>query len=110
MIRSTQRSRTRRHPMFQFIVSLAIIWVSLVSNGAQAQTIKMTIGQTGVNPGTGPLLIAQKENFFAKHGLEVKLIETTTTAAVQAILGGSMQYTTGAGPAFTTATLEGAPP
>src|SRR5439155_1958753 len=54
--------------------------------------------------------IAQKENLFAKHGLEVKIVDMTTTAAVQAMLGGSMQLTLGAGPAFTTATLEGSPP
>ena len=96
--------------MFKVIVVAAVaLWLAL-SNHAGAQTIKLTIGQTGINPGTGPFIIAQKENLFAKHGLEVKVIETTTTSAVQAILGGSMQLTMGAGPAFTTATLEGAPP
>jgi len=70
----------------------------------------MTVGQAGVNSGTSLYFIAQKENLFAKHGLEVKIVDTTTTAAVQAMLGGSMQLTLGAGPAFTTATLEGSPP
>ncbi|HEY7555461.1 MAG TPA: ABC transporter substrate-binding protein [Candidatus Binatia bacterium] len=96
--------------MFRLIVALALTLLPSLSNQADAQTIKMTIGQTGINPGTGPFIIAQKEKFFAKHGLEVKVIETTTTSAVQAILGGSMQLTMGAGPAFTSATLEGAPP
>ena len=81
-----------------------------VATHVAAQPIKMTIGQNGNDPGTGPFIIAQKENFFAKHGIEVKVIETQTTAAVQAMLGGSMQFTIGAGAAFTTATLEGAPP
>jgi NitT/TauT family transport system substrate-binding protein len=76
-----------------------------------AQGIKMTVGQTGTNPGTALYFIAQKENLFAKHGLDVNIIKTNTAAAVQAMLGGSMQMSTGSGAAaFVTATLEGAPP
>ena len=76
-----------------------------------AQGAKMTVGQTGINPGTGLYFIAQKENLFAKHGLNVNILKTNTTAAVQAMLGGSMQMSTGSGAAaFVTATLEGAPP
>jgi ABC-type nitrate/sulfonate/bicarbonate transport system substrate-binding protein len=92
---------------FAAVLSI-LIWLSLGDAGAQ--TIKMTVGQAGVNPGTSLYFIAQKENLFAKHGLEVKIVDTTTTAAVQAMLGGSMQLTLGAGPAFVTATLEGSPP
>ena len=76
-----------------------------------AQTIKMTVAQAGINPGTSLYFIAQKENLFEKHGLDVKVIPTTTSSAVQAMLGGSVQLTTGsAGAAFITATLQGTPP
>jgi NitT/TauT family transport system substrate-binding protein len=81
------------------------------SGDIDAQTIKMTVGQTGINPGTGLYFIAQKEKLFSKHGLDVNIVKTNTTAAVQAMLGGSMQMSTGSGAAaFVTATLEGAPP
>jgi len=96
--------------MSKLLVSLMTALFSFLSSDLCAQTIKMTVGQAGVNPGTSLYFIAQKENLFAKHGLEVKIVDTTTTAAVQAMLGGSMQLTLGAGPAFTTATLEGSPP
>lgn len=76
-----------------------------------AQALKMTVGQAGVNPGAGLYFIAQKEKLFAKHGLDVSIVNTSTSAAVQAMLGGSMQMATGAGAAaFVTASLEGAPP
>jgi NitT/TauT family transport system substrate-binding protein len=76
-----------------------------------AQGAKMTVGQTGTNPGTALYFIAEKENLFAKHGLNVSIVKTNTAAAVQAMLGGSMQMATGSGAAaFVTATLEGAPP
>ena len=71
----------------------------------------MTVGQTGTNPGTALYFIAEKENLFTKHGLNVNIVKTNTAAAVQAMLGGSMQMSTGSGAAaFVTATLEGAPP
>jgi NitT/TauT family transport system substrate-binding protein len=72
---------------------------------------KMTVGQAGVNPGAGLFTIAVSQGFYKKHGLDVEIIKTNTTAAVQAMLAGKMQMATGAGAAaFVTATLEGAPP
>ena len=76
-----------------------------------AQGTKMIVGQAGVNPGAGLFSIAVKEGYYKKHGLDVEIIKTNTTAAVQAMLSGKMQMATGAGAAaFVTATLEGAPP
>ena len=78
---------------------------------SHAQGSKMTVGQTGTNPGTSLYFIAQKENLFAKHGLDVNIVKTNTASAVQAMLGGSMHMATGSGAAaFITASLEGAPP
>ena len=72
---------------------------------------KMTVGQAGVNPGAGLFTIAVNQGFYKKHGLDVEIIKTNTTAAVQAMLANKMQIATGAGAAaFVTATLEGAPP
>ncbi|HEX9274533.1 MAG TPA: hypothetical protein VGA01_20230, partial [Candidatus Binatia bacterium] len=34
-----------------------------------AQGAKMTVGQTGTNPGTALYFIAEKEHLFTKHGL-----------------------------------------
>ena len=96
--------------MFRLIVGAMIVLFSFFSSDVRAQFIKMDVGQAGINPGTSLYFIAEKEHLFAKHGLEVKIVATTTTAAVQAMLGGSMNLTLGAGPAFVTATLEGAPP
>lgn len=93
------------------VLCLGILSITVPARDSGAQTIKMTVAQAGINPGTSLYFIAQKENLFAKHGLDVKVIPTTTSSAVQAMLGGSVQLTTGsAGAAFITATLEGTPP
>jgi NitT/TauT family transport system substrate-binding protein len=93
---------------------LRVLAAALIASSAgdgYAQGAKMTVGQTGTNPGTALYFIAQKENLFSKHGLDVNIVKTNTAAAVQAMLGGSMQMSTGSGAAaFATATLEGAPP
>ena len=92
------------------LVLAAALFAGSAGDG-YAQGAKMTVGQTGTNPGTALYFIAEKENLFTKHGLNVNIVKTNTAAAVQAMLGGSMQMSTGSGAAaFVTATLEGAPP
>ena len=91
----------------------AFILIMALAVGAHAAEAlrKMTVGQAGVNPGAGLFTIAVNQGFYKKHGLDVEIIKTNTTAAVQAMLAGKMQMATGAGAAaFVTATLEGAPP
>jgi ABC-type nitrate/sulfonate/bicarbonate transport system substrate-binding protein len=97
--------------IFLLPLVLAAVWVVGSPGDGYAQGAKMTVGQTGINPGTSLYFIAEKENLFTKHGLNVNIVKTNTAAAVQAMLGGTMQMSTGSGAAaFVTATLEGAPP
>ncbi|MBM4296490.1 MAG: ABC transporter substrate-binding protein [Deltaproteobacteria bacterium] len=90
------------------------LWFALTLSGvvhAGEALKKLTVGQTGVNPGSGLFAIAVNQGLYKKHGLEVEIIKTNTTAAVQAMLAGKMHLSTGSGAAaFVTATLEGAPP
>jgi ABC-type nitrate/sulfonate/bicarbonate transport system substrate-binding protein len=93
------------------VLWLISLWLVAGAIDASAQTGKFTVGQTGINPGTSLYFIAQKENLYAKHGLDVSIVNTNTAGAVQAMLGGSMHMSTGSGAAaFVTATLEGSPP
>jgi ABC-type nitrate/sulfonate/bicarbonate transport system substrate-binding protein len=96
-------------------VKLLASWLlvsALVGVGHAADGLrKMTVGQTGINPGTSLFAIAVSQGLYKKHGLDVEIIKTNTTAAVQAMLAGKMHLSTGSGAAaFVTATLEGAPP
>jgi ABC-type nitrate/sulfonate/bicarbonate transport system substrate-binding protein len=102
--------KLKRSVIYLPLVLVAALLASSAGDG-YAQGAKMTVGQTGTNPGTALYFIAEKENLFTKHGLNVNIVKTNTAAAVQAMLGGSMQMSTGSGAAaFVTATLEGAPP
>ncbi len=93
------------------IVALCFFVLALADIGHGADALrKMTVGQTGINPGTSLFAIAVSQGLYKKHGLDVEIIKTNTTAAVQAMLAGKMHMSTGSGAAaFVTATLEGAP-
>jgi ABC-type nitrate/sulfonate/bicarbonate transport system substrate-binding protein len=54
---------------------LSVPWLFSWTGKSLAQGVKMTVGQTGINPGTGLYFIAQKENLFAKHGLNVNILK-----------------------------------
>jgi NitT/TauT family transport system substrate-binding protein len=94
------------------VISSLLFVLSIAETGHGADALrKMTVGQAGVNPGAGLFSIAINQGLYKKHGLDVEIIKTNTTAAVQAMLANKMQMATGAGAAaFVTATLEGAPP
>lgn len=95
----------------RLVCSLVFVLLFAGASHAAEGLRKMTVGQAGVNPGAGLFTIAVNQGFYKKHGLDVEIIKTNTTAAVQAMLAGKMQMATGAGAAaFVTATLEGAPP
>src|SRR5262245_38093335 len=93
------------------LVSLFLVLsIGSVTHAAEALR-KMTVGQTGINPGTSLFAIAVSQGLYKKHGIDVEIIKTNTTSAVQAMLAGKMQMSTGSGAAaFVTATLEGATP
>src|SRR4051812_44723412 len=76
-------------------LALALMITGVTTSSVNAQGAKMTVGQAGVNPGAGLFVIAEKENLYKKHGLDVNIVKTNTAAAVQAMLGGSMQMATG---------------
>jgi len=95
---------------FLLVSALFVAADSLGPSDGLAQSTKLTIGIGGINPGTSLSFIAKKENLFAKHGLDVTFVNTTTPSAVQGIMSGTMQSTMSfGGPAFPRATLEGAP-
>ena len=97
--------------LFTLVLCSYLLVLAFLPPGLSAQNIKITVGQAGINPGTSLFFIAQKENLYAKHGLDANIIAGSSASAVQAMLGSSMHILTGgAGAAFVTAVLEGTPP
>jgi len=79
----------------QFLILFAAAAIEFLSPAdSHAQNRKMIVGQAGVNPGAGLFTIAVNQGFYKKQGLDVEIIKTNTTAAVQAMLAGKMQMAT----------------
>ena len=96
--------------IFQKAAALPLILILALPSVVSSQPIKMTIATGGVNSGTSLPFIAQKENLFVKHGLDVNIVNAPTPAAVQGMLSGTIHALMSfGGPALPTATLEGAP-
>ena len=96
--------------IFQKTAALPLILILALPSVVSSQPIKMTIATGGVNPGTSLPFIAQKENLFVKHGLDVNIVNAPTPAAVQGMLSGTIHALMSfGGPALPTATLESAP-
>ena len=64
--------------IFQKAAALPLILILALPSVVSSQPIKMTIATGGVNPGTSLPFIAQKENLFVKHGLDVNIVNAPT--------------------------------
>ena len=73
-----------------FLALLIVVTSYFQPSESAAQSKKMIVGQAGVNPGAGLFSIAVREGLYQKHGLDVEIIKTNTTAAVQAMLANKM--------------------
>jgi ABC-type nitrate/sulfonate/bicarbonate transport system substrate-binding protein len=100
---------------FSAVITNLVIFLSLLSplgfvKGAQAAdaTLPHATAVYGV-VATDPiyLWIAHERGFFKKNGLNIELTHIPTNQAVQALVGGKVQFTT-AGPQIIEANLAGA--
>jgi NitT/TauT family transport system substrate-binding protein len=55
------------------LAACLVYWFSLFTAPAAGQT-KFTIGYAAISPRTTPLIVAQEQGLFAKHGLEARLV------------------------------------
>ncbi len=70
---------------------------------------KLTVGQGFISPNATGVWVARDQGFFAKHGLDVKLVQVTgSTVAIQALLAGELQVMLGAPSQGLTAVAAGA--
>jgi NitT/TauT family transport system substrate-binding protein len=91
-----------------FIASLLSVFVSFRSGFAADASLPQATAVYGVIS-TDPvyLAIAQEKGFFKKNGVEINLTHIPTNQAVQALIGGKIQFTT-VGPQVVEAALAGA--
>jgi len=97
--------------MFLIRVLSALTAVAILSSvqiaNLSAQT-KITIGVAAMSPRTIPLLIAQEQGLFAKHGLEARIVLIRgAPTLVASLISGDIQVGYTGGPAVIGAAAQG---
>ncbi len=92
-------------------IYLSLAVAAIISNlqlvGAPAQT-KITIGAAAMSPRTIPLLIAQEQGLFAKHGLEARIVLIRgAPTLVASLISGDVEVGYTGGPAVIGAAAQG---
>src|SRR5262245_52862602 len=83
------------------ILAILILFVSLSTASAQLQKIRFST--TGVSPSELPFKVAQLKGFYREDGLDVEAILIRGAVGMQALLGGSVDYTSASGSTIAAA-------
>ena len=75
---------------------------------ARGQLTRLNVSYTGESPTQLPAFIAKETGIFAKNGLDVQLVRTTSTVSVMGLLSGDLAILQVAGPAVLSSALKGA--
>lgn len=98
----------RRSLLAIFFIALLLACGSL-AEGADGSFAKIRVGYAAPTTDNVLVAVAQKKDFFKKHGLEVELIAIRGgVQATQALLGNSIQFAQMAGSVVVRAALSGA--
>ena len=84
-----------------------VLILARITEGAEIQPLQATVVYGVIATDPIYLWIAQERGFFKKNGLTIDLTHIPTNQAVQALVGGKIQFTT-AGPQIIEANLAGA--
>lgn len=92
--------------LFALVVGIAFA-VSALAIDAGAQT-KITIGAAAMSPRTIPLIVAQEQGLFAKHGLEARIVLIRgAPTLVASLISGDVEVGYTGGPAVIGAAAQG---
>ncbi len=78
-------------------------------NGDKPETSDITVTFGTNTASTAPLWLAADEGIFAKHGLNVKVVEATSTVGATAVVGGGSQFFLGEAASAFAAVAQGRP-
>ena len=92
---------------FSCVLLLGVVLTALPSR-ASAQTRKVRFSVSAVSIAEFPFRLAQVKGFYREEGLEVEVILIRGAVGLQALLGGSVDYTSASGSTIAAA-VKGLP-
>jgi len=84
-----------------FFLALALLF--LVTSPLSAQLKKVRFSTTGISISELPFKVAQVKGFWREEGLDVEVILIRGAVGMQALLGGSVDYTSASGSTIAAA-------
>src|SRR5574342_248178 len=103
MCRVMSSSCDRRRWLVNLAVALGVI--ALESEQATASTVRAVYG--AISATATPLWVAEDKGLFKKYGLDVELSHIPTTQAVQTLVAGGIQFTSGSSEIVSAAMAGG---
>src|SRR5687768_15408517 len=94
------------HCWIKRILLLAFVLFSTATEAADITVIQATAVYGVISTDPVYLWVAQEKGFFKKNGVNIDLTHIPTNQAVQALVGGKVEFTT-AGPQILEAALAG---
>src|ERR1044071_9560870 len=92
-----------------FLPIIALLLVATLRVASAAGETRITIGYAAVSPRTLPLMIAQEQGLFAKHGIEARLVLIKgAPILVASLISGDIEVGYTGGPAVVGAAAQGA--
>ena len=93
---------------FRVLSTIALLSLALVQVDAATAQIKITIGYAAISPRTVPLIIAQEQGLFAKHGIEARMVLIRgAPTLVASLISGDIEVGYTGGTAVVGATAQG---
>ena len=74
-------------------VGFLVIFFLLIVSPLSAQLKKLRFSTTGISVSELPFKVAQLKGFYREEGLDVEMILIRGAVGMQALLGGSVDYT-----------------
>ena len=91
-----------------FLTLIAVVIFSAVQLPSSLAQTKITIGVAAMSPRTIPLLIAQEQGLFARHGLEARIVLIRgAPTLVASLISGDIEVGYTGGPAVVGAAAQG---
>jgi NitT/TauT family transport system substrate-binding protein len=87
----------------KFILFLVLLFLTMVATPPAAQVKKVRFSTTGISISDLPFKVAQLKGFWREEGLDVEVILIRGAVGMQALLGGSVDYTSASGSTIAAA-------
>jgi NitT/TauT family transport system substrate-binding protein len=82
---------------------IVLIFLAIVATPLSAQLKKVRFSTTGISVSELPFKVAQLKGFYREEGLDVEMILIRGAVGMQALLGGSVDYTSASGSTIAAA-------